>query len=190
MASIFLSHSSVDKEFVRELHKYLEDHGIKSWIDEAEIKIGDSLLKKISEGIKKAEYVAIILSPNSINSPWVETELEIAMNQEINERKIKVLPILIEHCEIPEFLKHKKYGDFRTPSKVISGLKELLEILEEKNSIIKKEILENSKKEDGSGKKIEVGKFKEIYLDAIRNRAYGGMGMSETNAMKFALKNM
>lgn len=51
---IFLSHTSADKPFVRELKQRLHAHGVTDvWLDEAEIQIGDSLTKKIEEGMKK-----------------------------------------------------------------------------------------------------------------------------------------
>jgi hypothetical protein len=84
---IFLSHTSVDKPFVRQLKQSLFDHGVENvWIDEAEIMIGDSLIRKIQDGINKSEYFGIVLSPRSINSPWVQRELEQAMNIEIVTR--------------------------------------------------------------------------------------------------------
>lgn len=46
MSSIFLSHNSKDKEFVRRLANRLESYGVKVWVDEAEIKVGESLIKK------------------------------------------------------------------------------------------------------------------------------------------------
>ena len=165
MASIFLSHSSVDKEFVRELNKILEDNGVKCWIDEAEIMIGDSLIKKIDEGIKVADYVAVILSPNSIKSPWVEKELEIAITKEVESGNTKVLPLLIENCEIPGYLKGKKFGDFRTSSKSISGLRELLRIVKKEGD--KQDNRKNSLTMTHSGKKKdserEYKRFLEIY---------------------------
>ncbi len=181
MASIFLSHSSVDKEFTKELHKILKQNGIESWIDEAEIKIGDSLLQKISEGIKKADYVAIILSPHSMKSHWVERELEMAVNQEIEQGKTKVLPILIENCEIPEYIKTKKYGDFRTSSKTISGIQELLQILNGKAKEKRKPSNYNL-----NTKKININKLKAITQYA--NDDYSGMGLSKTAAANFGIE--
>ena len=52
--SIFLSHNSQDKPFVRELARDLEAHGIRVWLDEAEINVVDSLIEKFSEGIDGA----------------------------------------------------------------------------------------------------------------------------------------
>ena len=40
--SVFLSHNHNDKPFVRKLARDLENHGVHYWIDEAEMKIGDS----------------------------------------------------------------------------------------------------------------------------------------------------
>ncbi|PEU28639.1 hypothetical protein CN532_11480 [Bacillus wiedmannii] len=57
MPSVFLSHSSKDKFFVRKLAERLIHSGVEVWIDEAEIKIGDSLIEKISQGIKGADYL-------------------------------------------------------------------------------------------------------------------------------------
>lgn len=115
MPSIFLSHSWEDKLFARKLANKLRENGIGVWLDEAELRIGDSLIQKISEAIKKTDYVAAVLSRNSVSSPWVQKELALAMSEEIAGRKVKVLPILLEKCELPEFLRDKLYADFTKP---------------------------------------------------------------------------
>jgi len=83
MVSIFLSHNTKDKPFVKRLARDLDNHQVKYWLDEAEIKVGDSLIEKIRNGLDKVDYVAVILSPNSIASSWVKREIDVAMNQEI-----------------------------------------------------------------------------------------------------------
>jgi hypothetical protein len=114
LRSIFLSHNCRDKSFVRRLARDLTSQGIHCWIDEAEIMIGDSLISKIQEGIMGSEYLAVILSPHSVKSTWVKKELEMAFSMEVNNRKVKILPLLVQDCEIPLFLKDKLYADFRT----------------------------------------------------------------------------
>ena len=78
MTSIFLSHNSQDKPFVRRLARDLDVHGVKCWIDEAEIKVGDSLIEKIRQGLDSMSYVAVVLSPDSVNSAWVQKEIDVA----------------------------------------------------------------------------------------------------------------
>lgn len=110
--SIFLSHTAADKPFVRNLAQKLESNNVIVWLDEAEIKVGDSLIDKISEGIEGSEYLGVVLSPRSVESPWVKRELNIALTEEINGCRLKVLPIIYETCKYPSFLKDKRYADF------------------------------------------------------------------------------
>lgn len=112
MTSVFLSHNMEDKTFVRQLARDLDNHGVKYWLDEAEIKVGDSLIEKIRSGLDEVDFVAVILSPNSIASAWVQREMDVAMNQEIYGKRVKVLPIMYQKCELPGFLLGKLYADF------------------------------------------------------------------------------
>lgn len=143
LTSIFLSHSHSDKLFVRKLASDLKKFGVKVWIDEAEIKLGDSLIEKIREGIDKMEYLAVILSPDSVKSEWVKKEVDVAMNQEIEGRKVKVLPLIIKNCRIPGFLKGKLYADFRDDEKYQAGVEKVLERLGIAVSNIKKSMYLN-----------------------------------------------
>lgn len=126
MSSIFLAHSSKDNRFARRLANDLKKHGIKAWLDEAEIKVGDSLIEKIERAIHQTEYIGVILSPNSIRSKWVKKEVEIALHEEIQGKKVKVIPILYRDCKVPGFLKTKLWAEFRGPRSYSKGLKQLI----------------------------------------------------------------
>lgn len=128
--SVFLSYCRQDKRFARKLSSDLELFGVKVWIDEVEIKIGDSLIEKIRQGIDQVDYFAVVLSPSSVNSEWVKKEVDIATNQEIEGRKVKVLPLLLSDCEIPWFLKGKLYANFTTDDLYKQSLSELLQRLQ------------------------------------------------------------
>ena len=112
MPSVFLCHNSKDKPFVRELADRLKSDGVRVWLDEAELNIGDSLIEKISGGIEDMEYVAVIISKNSIESGWVQKEISLAMSKEIAGLGVAVLPILVDKCNLPEALADKFYADF------------------------------------------------------------------------------
>lgn len=124
---IFLSHTGVDKPFVRRLRDDLRAHGVpRVWVDEAEIEIGDSLIAKIEEGMKVCRFIGVVLSTKSIKAPWVKKELDVAMNREIAGGEVVVLPLLYEKCELPEFLKGKLYADFTDPDTYEEVLGKLL----------------------------------------------------------------
>lgn len=131
MSSIFLSHSHADKRFVNKLAKDLRRAGYYVWTDDAEIKVGDSLIEKIREGIDKVAYFGAVISRISIKSEWVKKEVDIAMNHEIEGKRVKVIPMLIDDIDLPGFLKGKKFADFRDLKKYGKALREIKDRLDE-----------------------------------------------------------
>ncbi len=130
MSSVFLSHSWEDKFFTRRFAEKLREAGVKVWLDEAEMRVGDSLIDKISSGIAESNYVAAILSKNSVASRWVNFELKQAMNDEIRGKSVKVLPIIVDECTVPPFLADKLYVDFRDPKKFDESFSKVLAAIE------------------------------------------------------------
>jgi hypothetical protein len=126
---VFLSHTSKDNDFAARLGNALAEHGVRVWIDEAEIKIGDSLLAKIAEGVEAMDYLAVILSPKSVASAWVQKEVMMAMTQEIQGRHVAVLPVLYRKCAVPLFLQDKVYADFTRQDKFAANLRRLLDAI-------------------------------------------------------------
>ena len=100
----FLSHNSKNKPLARRIGNILIDRNIDVWFDAWEIKAGESLTGKIGEGIMNSDIFIILLSPDSVNSKWVQEELKIGLHRRINEDNFKVIPILVEDCNIPPFL--------------------------------------------------------------------------------------
>ena len=124
--SVFLSHSSVDKPFARRLANHLRLAGAKVWLDEAQLLPGDSLIERLREAIDNVDFLAVVLSPDAVKSRWVQKEVDVAMNQEIKGRKVKVVPLMYRTCELPWFLEGKMYADFTRPEIYGKGLRQLL----------------------------------------------------------------
>ena len=121
---LFVSYSSKDKPFVERLAADLIRHGMKIWVDTFEMRIGDSLNKNIQQGISKSGWLGIVLSPDSVASPWVEKELNAALELELEKQSVFVLPLFYRECNIPLFLRDKLYADFRNSYE--AGLEALL----------------------------------------------------------------
>ncbi len=103
---VFISHASEDKKrFVIDFATKLRNKGIDAWFDKWEMFPGDSLVDKIfEEGIKNMSSFIIILSKNSVHKPWVREELNAGFVKRVT-KKVKIIPIVIDDCEIPECLK-------------------------------------------------------------------------------------
>jgi hypothetical protein len=130
MRKIFISYTHSDRSFARKITNDLRLHGHKVWIDESGINIGDPLIEKIRHALDSIDYVIVILSKASIKSEWMKRELDIAFNREIEEKRILILPIVIERpVKLPGFLKGKLYGDFSREDDYAEKLELLLRSL-------------------------------------------------------------
>jgi hypothetical protein len=120
--SVFLSHTSEDKlNFVEPLILELKKNEISYWYDKNEIIWGDSLVKRINEGLAKSRYCIFFLSTRFIKKNWPVAELEAIINIETTTGTKRVLPLLIgSDEEINLILKqypllagklYKKYSD-------------------------------------------------------------------------------
>jgi hypothetical protein len=75
MTKLFISHSSQDDAFVRNLRTALADHGQDGWIDSRELRGGDPLWSEIQKAIDEASAYAVVVSTDSLQSKWVGREL-------------------------------------------------------------------------------------------------------------------
>lgn len=129
LLSIFLSHNKADKPFVRSLAKRLIESGVNVWLDEVELRIGDSIIDKIGRAIEDVDFVAAVISSNSVESAWVQRELSLALSKELRKKTVVVLPILIDDCEVPASLKDKLYADLRKPENFDQECEKLLQAM-------------------------------------------------------------
>lgn len=74
---VFISHASEDKkDVVRPLANALVERGLRVWYDEFELKIGDSLRRKIDRGLSKSRFGIVVLSKSFIRKGWTNYELD------------------------------------------------------------------------------------------------------------------
>ena len=111
--SIFISHSHKDEKFADELAIRLVDDRIPVFVDRWEMNVGDSITNKIEKAITDASFLIVVLSKNSVESDWCKREITSGLVMELEKKRIVLLPVLKEDCDIPLFLKDKFYADFR-----------------------------------------------------------------------------
>lgn len=102
---LFLNHASEDKDFVRQLYDRLVAEGFEVWLDERSLKLGDSLLGKINEGLLASDYGVVVLSPTFFGKKWTRAELAALMALETTTKKM-ILPIWknLSAAEITELM--------------------------------------------------------------------------------------
>lgn len=121
---VFISYSSTDRPVAERLARELRRHGFTVWLDSWEILVGHNVVDEVYKGIRSSEFMIVLLSQKSSQSRWVTEELTAGRLGEIEEQQIRVLPALIEKCDIPDPLKAKRHADLSTDW--AAGLRELL----------------------------------------------------------------
>lgn len=122
--TVFISYSHADKKKVDLLAAKLVAKNASIWIDSWELNAGDSIIDRIQEAITSSDALLVILSKSSVNSPWCKKELNSGLIRELDEKRVVVIPVLLEECEIPLFLKEKLYADIR--SDIDSGVDSII----------------------------------------------------------------
>jgi hypothetical protein len=69
---VFFNHSSRDKPVVRELAARLKRDGVRVWLDEEQIKLGDSVPAKIEERLEESRVLVLCMSANAFGSDWAQ----------------------------------------------------------------------------------------------------------------------
>ena len=134
---VFLSHSSVDKDFISRIFPIFEHYmnlvyPSLFWYDAWSIRAGQNIHQEVERGIEGSDIVLVFISKSSLASGWVEKEWRSKHYDEITSKEIQVVPIIIDSTQpeaLPAFLKTKKapsyyLGDEATEKKTLKQLAE------------------------------------------------------------------
>ena len=104
---IFISYSRKDQEFVFKLANDLEARGGSVWLDQADIRGGTQWRQSIASGIAQAGAFLLLISPDSMDSEYVNIELDIA-----EEQGKPIFPMIYRRTDPPESLSRFQFIDF------------------------------------------------------------------------------
>jgi formylglycine-generating enzyme required for sulfatase activity len=97
---VFVSHHHSRKEdaFTARLVTDLEAAGADVWVDTAGIA-SDDFVKKINEGLADRQWLVLVMTPAAVTSPWVQREVNVALNEHTAGRMLGVLPLMMQPCQ-------------------------------------------------------------------------------------------
>jgi len=97
--SCFISYSAKDQEFADRLHADLQDKGVRCWFAPHDVRGGRKLHDQIDEAIRAHDKLLLILSPHSMESEWVKTEIAKARKREVRDKRRVLFPIRLAPFE-------------------------------------------------------------------------------------------
>jgi hypothetical protein len=101
---VFISHASPDKkQFVIPLSEALRARGVKVWLDQWVIELGDSISASITKGLKESRFGIVVVSKAFFTRAWPKNELGALFAKE-SSGATHIIPIWhqIEYDEVWE----------------------------------------------------------------------------------------
>lgn len=124
---VFLSHRHTDSARVERIALQLRDrHGLRVWLDKWEMKPG-SLQDQCAQGIEKSRFVLLACSGTTLESDWVQAEVNWAGAEDVLGRNM--IPLIFEDTPLPTKLKGLLPVDFKDPSKDAEQVAEIARLV-------------------------------------------------------------
>lgn len=99
---IFLSHKSVDKAIVRPYHDVLAELGLDPWLDEKDMKAGDTIHREIADGFDRSCAVVFFVTPNFKDERWLKREVDHAVNRKVERGdRFAIITLAFDGAEVP-----------------------------------------------------------------------------------------
>lgn len=108
MSYIFLSHSTQDNDFTRELAERLAQFGFDVWVDFDNIGSGERWVLSIQNAVENCVAVVVVMSKSARDSEWVERETLLAM-----DLKKPIHIALIDDIPLPLHLINRQFTGFQ-----------------------------------------------------------------------------
>jgi GAF domain-containing protein len=112
---VFLSHASEDKQLVRQLYKRLLADGFDPWLDEERLLPGQDWHFEIEQALRKSDAILLCFSARSTaKEGYIQREYKKAMDYQLEkpEGAMFVIPVRLDDCEIPFFLRELQCVDY------------------------------------------------------------------------------
>jgi TIR domain len=104
---IFISHAQSDGTFAKSLSSQLRKRGFSVWSADEEVLPGDNIWLRMGEALKRSKAMVVLVSPDSMRSKTVRSEIEFALGDTNYEGR--VFPVLVRPTdEIPWILRKFK----------------------------------------------------------------------------------
>src|ERR1700751_898244 len=108
---ILISYSKHDKRYAEWLSKmivnYFDDNSFSVWLDQHDLPFGSHIRRYLETVIYDSDYVIVIVSPSSVDSEWVQFEIETTLKLENKTNRTVLLPLLIKLTTLPESISDK-----------------------------------------------------------------------------------
>ncbi|MBI1277936.1 MAG: TIR domain-containing protein [Anaerolineaceae bacterium] len=150
MPNIFISYSSKDRDFAKHVAYELRKHGADIFIDYQKLEAGN-FVKQIGNKIERCDQFIVILSPNSVESQWVQDEVAWALI-----RNKTIIPLILEVCSMTNLFavasrEQVDFTSWRLNGDINEAIEKLVRLLDLPTNITQGDIVHIFSSDSGKG---------------------------------------
>jgi CheY-like chemotaxis protein len=106
--NVFISYSRQDRFIAETLSRRLREIGFETWLDFSSLVGGDEWKQQIDAAIQSSIAALVLLTPESVASPWVQYEYAKAI-----EHHCPIVPLKFRDCVLPKVIEKYHFLDFQ-----------------------------------------------------------------------------
>lgn len=126
---VFISYSHEDVNWVQgQLVPYLNSHGVRICIDSSNFEVGIPVLENTKNAIRLSRKIILVMTPSWVGSVWASFEALLIQTLHPSGNG-RILPLLVERCEVPDHLKIFTHLDFTQPDSFNTQMPRLMAAL-------------------------------------------------------------
>jgi len=112
----FLSYSAKDKPVVHDLARRLRDRGVRVWLDDWEIEVGQSIPSRIEDGLEGSTVLVLCMSEHALGSDWAALESQTFCFRDPLNRDRRFIPLRLDDAPARGSLAQFLHVDWRERS--------------------------------------------------------------------------
>src|SRR5450755_1844252 len=130
---VFLSHSTKDADFVKQLAAAIIGAGFEDpWLCEVDVEKNDNFVAEIEKGLTACDVALVIWSPDAAKSNWSTEEWTSVLSRQVKEQRVRLGIVMLRDCPLPELLRTKNYISAQRDQQ--AGLRETIAWLNRRES--------------------------------------------------------
>ena len=134
---VFISHSSLDKPVIEQIIPFISAINLNTWVDKYDINVGETIEKRVFEGIEESVAVILWITKDFLDSKWCKTEMESFINKAI-ENEVLLISVVNEDVDIenlPTQIQQRKYIHRKRDESIENTANEIIVVLKKKYNV-------------------------------------------------------
>ena len=122
---VFISYSYTDKDWARSFAEALKQHGLRVWLDQFQIAVGDPMREALETGLRESDVLVALIDPHFSFKPNLFFDLGAAIS--MGKRVVPIVPRDVDASKLPFDIRSRQYLLRNSPEETANELAQVID---------------------------------------------------------------